>query len=205
MNNFTPRAVKAQELARKEAERLGHERLDTEHLLLGILALDVGVVVHVLQGLGVGLASTRIQVEEMSEKNSRKDISAPTELLPTPLYEKALQYAQIEAKRMGHSYAGTEHLLLGLVREEEGVAAKVLKSQRLDLEEVRREVLKQLDPDPNARFLGVSESVAVQQLMHEFRSTRDELFQKFEMITEAVASLKSEFAQLRTDVLKGNS
>jgi predicted dehydrogenase len=147
-NNFTPRAQQALALARKEADRLNHCFVGTEHLLLGLIALGQGVAVNVLKKLGLDLEAVRMAVEKAvgvgpGEKRAGK--------IPyTPRVKRILALAAKEAKKLNHTYVGTEHILLGLLREGDGVAARVLKSLDVNIEETRREILKELDPkDPN--------------------------------------------------------
>ncbi|CAB4244536.1 Chaperone protein ClpB [Methylacidimicrobium sp. AP8] len=148
MTNFTPRAQQVLALARKEAERFNHNYVGTEHLLLGLIKLSQGVAVNVLQKLGIELETVRTELEkQMTTEVEGK----PTTPIPyTPRVKKVLALAQKEAKGLNHSYVGTEHILLGLLREGEGVAARVLKNLEIDLERVRNEILKELDPNFSA-------------------------------------------------------
>ena len=148
MTNFTPRAQQVLALARKEAERFNHNYVGTEHLLLGLIKLAQGVAVNVLQKLGIDLETVRAELEkQMTTEVEGK----PTTPIPyTPRVKKVLALAQKEAKGLNHSYVGTEHILLGLLREGEGVAARVLKNLEIDLERVRNEILKELDPNFSA-------------------------------------------------------
>ncbi|CAF0688893.1 ATP-dependent Clp protease ATP-binding subunit [Candidatus Methylacidithermus pantelleriae] len=144
MTNFTPRAQQVLALARKEADRFNHNYVGTEHLLLGLIKLGQGVAVNVLQKMGVDLEVVRQEVEKQVGMGQSK----PTGNIPyTPRVKKVLALAGKEAKALNHSYVGTEHILLGLLREGEGVAARVLKSLDVDLERVRNEILKELDPN----------------------------------------------------------
>ena len=145
MNNFTPRAQQVLALARKEADRFHHNYVGTEHLLLGLINLGQGVAVNVLQRMGLGLESVRDAVETQVPKGPD---TKPTGNIPyTPRVKKVLALAGKEAKALSHSYVGTEHILLGLLREGEGVAARVLKSLDVDIERCRNEVLSELDPN----------------------------------------------------------
>jgi ATP-dependent Clp protease ATP-binding subunit ClpC len=144
-NNFTPRAQQVLALARKEAERFHHNYLGTEHLLLGLIRLGQGVAVSVIQKMGLDLDKVRAEVEKQTPVGT--DAPAQGNGIPyTPRVKKVLALAGREAKQLNHSYIGTEHLLLGLLREDEGVAARVLKSLDVDIERVRQEILKELDP-----------------------------------------------------------
>jgi len=145
MNDFTPRAQQVLALASKEAERFNHNYVGTEHLLLGLIKLGQGVAVTVLQKMGLDLERVRMEVE--------KHVGPPPETkmignIPyTPRVKKVLALAGKEAQALHHSYVGTEHILLGLLREGEGVAARVLKSLEVDPARTRNEILGELDPN----------------------------------------------------------
>lgn len=145
MNNFTPRAQQVLALARKEADRFHHNFVGTEHLLLGLINLGQGVAVNVLQNMGLDLVTVRSAVEKQVGMGQK---AKPTGNIPfTPRVKKVLALASKEAKNLNHSYVGTEHILLGLLREGEGVAAQVLRSLNVDIERARREILSELDPN----------------------------------------------------------
>ena len=146
MNNFTPRAQQALALSRKEADQLNHNYVGTEHLLLGLLALGQGVAINVLQKMGLDVKVAREEVMKLSTPGETKNSGGPASIPYTPRVKKVLALAGKEAKVLLHSYVGTEHLLLGLLREGEGTAAKVLQALEIDIEEARNEVLKELDP-----------------------------------------------------------
>src|SRR5256885_1256422 len=145
MNNFTPRAQQVLQLARKEADRFNHNYVGTEHLLLGLIKLGQGVAVNVLQKMGLDLETVRMEVEK--QVGSGPETKIVGNIPYTPRVKKVLALAGKEAKALNHSYVGTEHILLGLLREGEGVAARVLKSLELDIERTRNEILKELDPN----------------------------------------------------------
>ncbi|HXT38697.1 MAG TPA: Clp protease N-terminal domain-containing protein [Candidatus Angelobacter sp.] len=142
---FTPRARRALNLAFKEAERLNHNFIGTEHVLVGLVGLkDEGVAVKVLKDLGLNLEAARREVEK------RFGIG-PEQLklgfLPfTPRMKKVLQEARKQAKALDHTYVGTEHLLLGLLSESEGVAAQIFKHFNIDSEQMGKELLKEIAP-----------------------------------------------------------
>ena len=145
MSNFTPRAQQVLALARKEADRFHHNYVGTEHLLLGLINLGQGVAVNVLQKMGLDLDTVRQAVDEQVGLGPE---AKPTGNVPyTPRVKKVLALAGKEAKSLNHSYVGTEHILLGLLREGEGVAARVLKSLDIDVERCRNEILSELDPN----------------------------------------------------------
>jgi ATP-dependent Clp protease ATP-binding subunit ClpC len=145
MSNFTPRAQQVLALARKEADRFNHNFVGTEHLLLGLLKLGQGVAVNVLQKMGLDLESVRLEVEK--QVGTGPDQKQIGNIPYTPRVKKVLGLAQKEAKALNHTYVGTEHILLGLLREGEGVAARVLKHFDVDIEQTRQEILKELDPN----------------------------------------------------------
>jgi ATP-dependent Clp protease ATP-binding subunit ClpC len=145
MQNFTPRAQQVLALARKEADRFNHNFVGTEHLLLGLIKLGQGVAVNVLQKLGLDLETVRMEVEK--QVGTGPDQKMIGNIPYTPRVKKVLALAAKEAKALNHTYVGTEHILLGLLREGDGVAARVLKNLDIDIEQTRQEILKELDPN----------------------------------------------------------
>jgi ATP-dependent Clp protease ATP-binding subunit ClpC len=143
--NFTPRAQRVIQLARKEADNFNHPYVGTEHLLLGLIALGEGVAVNVLQKMNVSLEAVRLEVEQAVGHGPETKTVGNVPF--TPRSKKVLQLAIAEAQALGHTYVGTEHVLLGLLREGEGVAAQVLRNLNVDTDTVRREVMKVLDPN----------------------------------------------------------
>ncbi|MHB2025550.1 MAG: ATP-dependent Clp protease ATP-binding subunit [Elusimicrobiota bacterium] len=141
-NRFTERAQRVILIAQEEAKRLNHDYVGTEHILLGLIALGEGVAAQVLANLGVDLRRVRSEIEKIV--GTGDNVMLLGEIPFTPRAKKVLEYAVEEAQHMGHSYVGTEHLLLGLIREEEGVAARVLENLGLRLDTVREEVLNLL-------------------------------------------------------------
>src|SRR5436309_2095305 len=154
MNNFTPRAQQVLALARKEADRFNHNFVGTEHLLLGLIKLGQGVAVNVLQKLGLDLETVRMEVEK--QVGTGPDQKMIGNIPYTPRVKKVLALAGKEAKNLNHTYVGTEHILLGLLREGDGVGARVLKNLDVDIEQTRQEILKELDPN----FAAQDESAA---------------------------------------------
>src|SRR3954466_6124552 len=148
MNNFTPRAQQVLALARKEADRFNHNFVGTEHLLLGLIKLGQGVAVNVLQKIGLDLETVRMEVEKLV--GTGPDQKMIGNIPYTPRVKKVLALAAKEAKNLNHTYVGTEHILLGLLREGDGVAARVLKNMDVDIEQTRQEILKELDPNFNS-------------------------------------------------------
>lgn len=139
---FTDRARKVMQLANQEAQRFNHEYIGTEHVLLGLVKEGSGVAANVLKNLDVDLRKIRLEVEKIVQ--SGPDMVTMGKLPQTPRAKKVIEYALEEAKNLNHNYVGTEHLLLGLLREQEGVAAQVLMNLGLKLEDVREEVLNLL-------------------------------------------------------------
>ncbi len=139
---FTDRARKVMALANQEAQRFNHEYIGTEHILLGLVKEGSGVGANVLKNLDVDLRKVRLEVEKLV--HSGPDMVTMGKLPQTPRAKKVIEYAIEEARNLNHNYVGTEHLLLGLLREHDGVAAQVLMNLGLKLEEVREEVLNLL-------------------------------------------------------------
>src|SRR4051812_27668093 len=150
-NRFTERAQRVILIAQEEAKRLNHDYVGTEHILLGLIALGEGVAAQVLANLGVDLRRVRAEIEKIV--GTGDNVMLLGEIPFTPRAKKVLELAVEEAQNMGHSHVGTEHLLLGLIREEEGVAAQVLENLGVRLDIVREEVISLLgegQPGPAA-------------------------------------------------------
>jgi len=139
---FTDRARKVMALANQEAQRFNHEYIGTEHILLGLVKEGSGVGANVLKNMDVDLRKVRLEVEKLVK--SGPDMVTMGKLPQTPRAKKVIEYAIEEARNLNHNYVGTEHLLLGLLREHEGVAAQVLMNLSLKLDDVREEVLNLL-------------------------------------------------------------
>src|SRR6476619_4688571 len=139
---FTDRARKMMQIANQEAKRFNHEYIGTEHVLLGLIKEGSGVAANVLKNLDVDLRKIRLEVEKLVQ--SGPDMVTMGKLPQTPRAKKVIEYSMEEARNLNHNYVGTEHILLGLLREQEGVAAQVLMNLGLKLEEVREEVLNLL-------------------------------------------------------------
>ncbi len=139
---FTDRARKVMQLANQEAQRFNHEYIGTEHILLGLVKEGSGVAANVLKNLDVDLRKIRVEVEKLVQTGP--DMVTMGKLPQTPRAKKVIEYSMEEARQLNHNYVGTEHILLGLLREQEGVAAQVLMNLGLKLEEVRDEVLNLL-------------------------------------------------------------
>jgi ATP-dependent Clp protease ATP-binding subunit ClpC len=153
---FTDRARKVMALANQEAQRFNHEYIGTEHILLGLVKEGSGVGATVLKNLDIDLRKVRLEVEKLVK--SGPDMVTMGKLPQTPRAKKVIEYAIEEARNLGHNYVGTEHLLLGLLREKDGVAAQVLMNLGLKLEEVREEVLNLLGAGVESEGTSAGES-----------------------------------------------
>ena len=141
---FTDRARKVMRLANQEAHRLHHDRISPEHIMLGLIKEGRGVAANVLKMVGPDLSTLRLEIENRISRAG--DSIAQRELSETSEAKKAVNDALAEARSLGHNYVGTEHILLGLLQQEEGLAAKVLESLGVKLDDVRQEVLHLVGP-----------------------------------------------------------
>src|SRR5690348_13582225 len=138
---FTDRARRVVVLAQEEARMLNHDYIGTEHILLGLIGEGEGVAAKALESLGISLEAVRQQVEKIIGRGQQ----APSAHIPfTPRAKKVMELASREAQHLGHNYTGTGHILLGLIREGEGVAAQVLVKLGADLDRVRQQVIQLL-------------------------------------------------------------
>ncbi len=138
---FTEKAIKVIMLAQEEARRLGHNFVGTEQILLGLIGEGTGIAAKVLKSMGVNLKDARVEVEKIIGRGSG---FVAVEIPFTPRAKRVLELSLEEARQLGHNYIGTEHLLLGLIREGEGVAARVLENLALDLTKIRTQVIRLL-------------------------------------------------------------
>jgi len=136
---FTERVRKVMQLANREAQRFNHEYIDTEHILLGVVKEGSGIAATVLGNLGVDLRKIRLEVEKQLE--SSPEMVTMGKLPQTPRAKRVIEYSMEEARNLNHAHVGTEHILLGLLREQEGKAAQVLMNLGLEIEAVQKEVL----------------------------------------------------------------
>ena len=185
---LTDRARKVMALANQEAQRFNHEYIGTEHILLGLVKEGSGVGANVLKNLGIDLRKVRLEVEKLVK--SGPEMVTMGKLPQTPRAKKVVEYAIEEARNLNHNYVGTEHLLLGLLREQDGVAAQVLLNLGLKLDDVREEVLNLLgaggeaeetsqqpqapegeaaapSPEPGRRAAGKSKTPALDSFGHD--------------------------------------
>ncbi|NUQ33593.1 MAG: ATP-dependent Clp protease ATP-binding subunit [Planctomycetaceae bacterium] len=145
-DNFTERARKVLGLARQEAQKFNHEYIGTEHILLGLILEGSGVAANVLRNMEIDLRKIRLEIEKLVQQGPQM-VTAPGKLPFTPRAKRVIDLAKQEAQALAHEYIGTEHLLLGLLKENEGIAAQVLMNLGVRLEEVREEVLELLGQD----------------------------------------------------------
>src|SRR5438034_892086 len=165
--NFTPRAQQVLALARREADRFRHNFVGTEHLLLGLIRLGQGTAVAVLGKMGLDLEAVRLEVEKQVGTGPDQKESG---FIPyTPRVKKVLALAAKESKALNHTYVGTEHILLGLLREGDGVAARVLTNLGLGAEVTRQNILRELDPN----FSALAEDTAMRQKPEPQKSLRE--------------------------------
>jgi len=157
-NRFTERARKVIVLAKEEARRYNHDYIGTEHILLGLIREGEGVATAVLQNLGLGLDVIREELEKIIQPGNTSQVLGDVPF--TPRAKKALELAAEEARNMGHNYIGTEHLLLGLLKEGEGVASEVLFNLGIDLEKVRKEISNLLGMGENYASGGINAAAA---------------------------------------------
>src|SRR2546430_728471 len=157
--NFTERVRKVLAMAREEAARLHHEYVGTEHILLSLIREGEGVAATVLQNLSVELDEIQQKIEETVKKGKAAQTTGP-DLPYTSRAKKVLELAMSEARELNHSYVGTEHLLLGLLREEKGIAAQVLTDAGVNLEAARAETLRILGTDVQAQGSGGTQQPA---------------------------------------------
>src|SRR5271169_926689 len=150
---FTERARRSIVLAQEEAQRLGNNYIGTEHILLGIISEGESLAAKVLETLGVNLANVRQEVEAIVGRGGQ---TVQQEMVFTPRAKRVIELAFEEARQLNHNYIGTEHLLLGLIREGEGVAARVLTNLGVDLTKVRSHVIRLLGERGTAAGSGAS-------------------------------------------------
>jgi len=171
---FTEKAIKVIMLAQEEARRLGHNFVGTEQILLGLIGEGTGVAAKVLKSMGVNLKDARIEVEKIIGRGSG---FVAVEIPFTPRAKRVLELSLEEARQLGHNYIGTEHLLLGLIREGEGVAARVLENLGVDLSKVRTQVIRMLGETAEVTAGGGSGGRTKTPTLDEFGSNLTQLAQ----------------------------
>jgi ATP-dependent Clp protease ATP-binding subunit ClpC len=178
---FTDRARRVVVLAQVEARQLGHNYIGTEHLLLGLLAERDGVAARVLESLDVSLEFVRSQVLEIIGRGVGE---VQSQIPFTPRAKKVMELSLREALQLGHNYIGTEHILLGLVREGEGVAAQVLIKQRGSLDRVRSAVIQELTQHPEGE--------------EDLRQRLDRSLRRLDELREELRGLRAEVEDIRS-------
>ncbi|MGA1303506.1 MAG: ATP-dependent Clp protease ATP-binding subunit [Cyanobium sp.] len=169
---FTEKAIKVIMLAQEEARRLGHNFVGTEQILLGLIGEGTGVAAKVLKSMGVNLKDARVEVEKIIGRGSG---FVAVEIPFTPRAKRVLELSLEEARQLGHNYIGTEHLLLGLIREGEGVAARVLENLGVDLAKVRTQVIRMLGETAEVAAGGASKGSTKTPTLDEFGSNLTQL------------------------------
>jgi ATP-dependent Clp protease ATP-binding subunit ClpA len=192
---FTDRARKVLQLANQEAQRFNHEYIGTEHILLGLFEQGAGVAANVLQNLDIDLCKTRLEIEKIVQAGPGLG-PWPGKLPQTPRAKKVIEYAIEEARHFQHNYVGTEHLLLGLLREQEGVAAQILIYLGLKLEDVREEVLNLLRPSFDEL---PPEGNSPKSNPPKSNSPKDEILELPAEVQRAAAELVAQIEQLTQD------
>ena len=185
---FTDRARQAVELAHDEAMRLNHSYIGTEHLLLGLIREGEGVAAQALEALGISLDGVRQQVEQIIGEGQQPP--PPGEIPYTPRAKKVLELSLREAKQLGHHYIGTEHLLLGLIREGHGVAAQVLTELGADLNRVRQQVIQLLHGTQGPRPGPVPAGMRLGQSRWKMRGRQAEIREHVEAIGSQLAAIE---------------
>ena len=198
---FTDRARKVMQLANQEAQRFNHEYIGTEHILLGLIKEGSGVAANVLKNLGVDLRKIRLEVENVVQTGP--DMVTMGKLPQTPRAKKVIEYSMEEARNLNHNYVGTEHLLLGLLREHEGVAAQVLMNLGLKLDDVREEVLsllgRDMDSDDSSDrngFGGPTHSMSMHGGMSDYSDAPERPNKKDKSKTPALESFGRDLSEL---------
>jgi ATP-dependent Clp protease ATP-binding subunit ClpC len=190
---FTDRARRVVVLAQEEARMLNHNYIGTEHILLGLIHEGEGVAAKALESLGISLEAVRQQVEEIIGQGQQ----APSGHIPfTPRAKKVLELSLREALQLGHNYIGTEHILLGLIREGEGVAARILVKLGADLNRVRREVIRLLHGYAPEALTGISSVESRLSAVEQWVAEQADL----PSLAEKVRQLSEEIEQLRAQL-----
>jgi ATP-dependent Clp protease ATP-binding subunit ClpA len=193
---FTDRARKVIALANHEAQRFNHEYIGTEHLLLGLIKEGSGVGANVLKNLDIDLRRVRLEVEKLVK--SGPDMVTMGKLPTTPRAKKVIEYAIEESQNLNHTYIGTEHLLLGLVREHDGVAAQILLNLGLKLDEVREEMLNLLGVGVMENREDINECHPLKMRIKLLNSEKDEAVKNAEY--DKAAEIRDEVTELEKKV-----
>jgi Clp amino terminal domain, pathogenicity island component len=183
---LTDRARRVMDLAQDEARRLQHTYIGTEHLLLGLLGEGEGVAAQALESLGIGLAAARQQVEQIVGRGQQ---AAPEHIPFTPRAKKVLGLARREALQLGHHYIGTEHILLGLIREGDGVAADALAALGAELNPVRQQVIRLLHGTQGTDELAGGRGARQRPPGRRHRGLLPEILDRVESIEEKLSGI----------------
>ena len=198
---FTDRARKVMVLANHEAQRFYHEYIGTEHVLLGLVKEGNGVAANVLKNLDLNLRNVRLEIEKIMQSGPERVIKG--KLPQAPKAKKVIEYAMEEARKLKHKYVGTEHLLLGLLRVEEGVAAQVLMNYGLKVEQVREEVIALLGSGMRSMPAPELSPKEIEDLPDELKSASAEMDGEIQRYTlakeEAIANQDFEKAAMLRD------
>ncbi|MFM2304450.1 MAG: ATP-dependent Clp protease regulatory subunit [Cyanobacteriota bacterium] len=189
---FTEKAIKVIILSNEEARRLGHNFICTEQILLGLIGEETGIAAKVLRSMGVNLNDARIEVEKIIGRGSG---FVAKEIPFTPIAKRVLEFAEEESHELGHNYIGTEHLLLGLIREREGIAIKVLEILGVNVTTVPAQVKRMLGEVKEVSSGSQSSPITIQQL--EIKLLLKSIETKTVAIDRAVDELKEDIAALR--------
>ena len=206
---FTDRARKAMVLASQEAQRFNHEYIGTEHILLGLVKEGSGLAATVLKNLDVDLRNVRIEVKTLTKPHPK--VVAAGKLPQTSGATRVIEYANEEARILRHNYIGTEHLLLGLLREKDGFAIQILLSLRLNPDRIREEVLNLLSAGLEEVFMPETVEAELRPLYDEIQRlevVKDELVKEaeYERAAEArdeVQKLREQFNEKRKQLRRG--
>ena len=191
---FTDRARKVMMLANQEAQRFNHEYIGTEHLLLGLIKEGSGIAAHVLEQFDIDLRKVRLEVEKLIQQGP--DMVTMGKLPHTPRVKKVVEYSMEEARLLNDNHVGTEHLLLGLLRESEGVAAQVLVNLGLQLDEVRMAVKDLLG------HKGPSEEVKELKVVYKGEEIHLNCEKNYEQMIEDLKPLLIQQADIMAKMLK---
>ena len=196
---FTDRARKVMQLANQEAQRFNHEYIGTEHILLGLVKEGSGVAANVLKNLDIDLRKIRLEVEKIVQSGS--DMVTMGKLPQTPRAKKVIEFSIEEARGLNHNYVGTEHILLGLVREAEGVASQVLMNLGLGLEGIREEVLSLLGQSLSKRDELKRLDVQIESLNFEKeQAVAEQNFDKAVRLHDRADTIKKNMEKLRKEL-----
>lgn len=187
-SRFTEHAQRVFLIAQEEAHKLNHAYVGTEHVLLGLICLGEGVAAQILSNLGIDLRKVRSEVEKIVGTGDHVMLLGNVPF--TPRAKKVLEFAVEEAQNLGHSHVGTEHLLLGLIREEEDIAAQILEMLGIRLDIVREEILNLLGDGPDAETKEKQEALVIQYNAWYTMADNQEVFNTLNTLAMEFESFK---------------